>query len=353
MITKNIEQVLFLFNVNLCIELELLGRAFLDILCMPEVKEREIFLASFLSFLMCRQNKDEIKKCISVIIEFEQITFIPHHLEQQVMGLCGSGKKGVKTINISTPSAIIASSCGAKIVKPGSQSTSSRTGSADFFSILGIKKIPDIYVEDMLKECSFAFINIENKLAKFDSVYGHRFYVPTVLGFVLSAISIPIICDKIVYGLSHPQQKLSYDLLREICLTEPTVVSTKIQEGLFIDEVVCGDVFITNNKGQLLIRPQNFINNWACCTMSDFKERMTLEENVLTAVQAIKGKGLKSIQDLYALNSAIYLKEMGLVSSLEEGVIISNDAIQSGHAYDHFRRIVKLLNGNIQKIERM
>lgn len=352
MITKSIEQVLFLFNDNLHIELELLGRAFLDILSMPEIKERDIFLASFLSFLMYRQNKDEIKECISIIIKFEQITFVPHHLKQKVMGLCGSGKKGIKTINISTPSAIIASSCGVNIIKPGSQSTSSRTGSADFFTILGVKNIPNITIEDMLKEFSFAFISIENTLAKFDSVYGHRFYVPTVLGFALAAISIPIICDKIVYGLSHSQQKLSYDLLKEICLTDPTILSTKVKNGIFVDEAAYGEILITNNKGQSSINPQDFINNWSSYSINDFQEKMTSEENVLTAIRAIKGKGVKPIQDLYALNSAIYLKEMDIVSSLKEGFRISLDAIQSGHAYDHLRKIVKLFGGNLIEIER-
>lgn len=353
MITKNIEKALLLFNVNLPINFELLENAFYDIITMPEVKERDIFLASFLSFLMDRQNKEEIKSCISAICKLENLDMPIHLQTKNVMALCGSGKKGIKTINISTPSAIIASSLGTNIIKPGSKSTSSRTGSADFFSVIGVQSLPNVNIDDMLKEVSFSFISIEDSLKTFDKVYGHRFYIPTVLGFVLSALSLPVQCDKIIYGLAHPNQDLSYNLIQDICKTPPVIVTTTIQDSIYLDEIAYGQIVIRNHLGQNIEDPSHFIPGWNNYSIQNLAEQSTSEDNVYIAVKALKGKAISAIEDIYSLNSALYLKEMGIVSSLEDGYQDSKKAIKSGHAYDHFRKVLKLLGGNLSQIERI
>src|SRR5207245_4228087 len=48
-----------------------------------------------------------------------------------IVGCAGSGKKGRKTINISTPSMIVAAAAGAKTLKTGSRALSSVSGSTD------------------------------------------------------------------------------------------------------------------------------------------------------------------------------------------------------------------------------
>lgn len=55
-----------------------------------------------------------------------------------LVGVASSGKKGIKTINITSTSCFVAASCGANIAKACSHSTSSKTGSSDFLDICGI-----------------------------------------------------------------------------------------------------------------------------------------------------------------------------------------------------------------------
>lgn len=353
MITKNIEKTLHLMNIGLPLDLDVLKSSFLEILRMPEIKERDIFLASFLSFLMLRQNKEEIKASINAVIEFEELSIVPHGIpDKKIMGLAGSGKKGIKTVNISTPSAIIATSCGANIVKPGSQSTSSMTGSADFFSFLGINLSANLSIKEMLDETGFAFISIENRLAKFDKVYGHRFYIPTVLGFVLATISIPVVCDQIIYGLAYPNQNLSFDLINELKLGKPTIVSTKVQDGVYVDEIAYGNILIKNHNGQHKISPCDFIQNWGSYSIVDFQEKSTLADNVLSSVRALKGEN-GPLQDLYSLNSGLYLYEIGIADSLENGYKMSLDSLKNGKTYQHFRNVLNMLGGNVERLDRI
>lgn len=51
---------------------------------------------------------------------------------EKLIGVASSGKKGIKTINITSTACFVAAACGANIVKACSHSTSSKTGSSDF-----------------------------------------------------------------------------------------------------------------------------------------------------------------------------------------------------------------------------
>ncbi len=72
---------------------------------------------------------------------------------------CGTGGDGSGSVNISTGVALLAAACGAKVVKHGNRSVSSRSGSADVLAALGLPMpAPVEAVGRMLAEVGFTFL---------------------------------------------------------------------------------------------------------------------------------------------------------------------------------------------------
>ena len=78
----------------------------------------------------------EIAAAAKVMRELSTTVEIPQDIH--LVDTCGTGGDGAHTFNISTASAIVAASAGAKIAKHGGRSVSSTCGSADVLEQLGV-----------------------------------------------------------------------------------------------------------------------------------------------------------------------------------------------------------------------
>ena len=90
------------------------------------------------AFLVLMRAKGETVEELQGIIEAMRAKMVQIQVSSPVLDIVGTGGDGAHTLNISTASAILAASCGAKIGKHGNRSVSSLCGSADVLESLGI-----------------------------------------------------------------------------------------------------------------------------------------------------------------------------------------------------------------------
>lgn len=91
--------------------------------------------AAFLTLLRSKpETAEELYGFVSALKQQMQRISVP----SPVLDIVGTGGDGANTVNISTGSAILAASCGVKIVKHGNRAVSSLAGSADVLEALGI-----------------------------------------------------------------------------------------------------------------------------------------------------------------------------------------------------------------------
>ena len=82
----------------------------------------------------------------------------PIHVEGRLLDVVGTGGDRSMSVNISTMAAIVAAGAGARVVKHGNRSASSKSGSADVLEALGIRlDLPPDRVAALATEVGITF----------------------------------------------------------------------------------------------------------------------------------------------------------------------------------------------------
>ncbi len=277
-----------------------------------------------------------------------------------LVGVASSGKKGIKTINITSTACFVAAACGAHIAKACSHSTSSKTGSSDFLDICEINiKLPFDKKVEILNKFNISFFSIEDTTPKFADVYGGIFYAPHAMSFALAGLSFPIEIDSLAYGLSHPNVRLSAEVLKKFGINNALVYSLTYDGIHYLDELVpIGHVNFTRikngnvekNISENIQESMNISNNF---NMKDIIEKKNRVDNVVSAIEILQGNGNEGQINAICLNAAIFLLLAKKVQCLEDGYVKAKNVIKEGKAWKLFLDVVDAYGGNRKKIYKL
>lgn len=264
--------------------------------------------------------------------------------DEEVLEIVGTGGDGSNTFNISTTSSIVISAAGVPVAKHGNRSASSKCGAADVLEALGV----NIYIEPekslkILKEINLCFLFAQNYHLAMKFVAGVRkeLSIRTIFN-ILGPLTNPAGATMQVLGVyDESLVKPLCEVLKNIGVK--SALSVYGQDGL--DEISVSDKtsVCELRDGRLKcyeIAPEDF--GMGRCSKEDIVGGNPRENAEITLSILNGQKGPK--RNAVVLNSAAALYVAGKADSIEDGVRLASEIIDSGRAKKQLEKFIEYTN---------
>ena len=257
-----------------------------------------------------------------------------------VVDTCGTGGDGANTFNISTTAAFVVAGAGITVAKHGNRSVSSRSGSADVLSALGVKiELERERVADCIDEVGIGFLFAPHyhSAMKHCAVPRQEMGIRTILN-VLGPLTNPAGATHQVLGVYEAQKtEILGRVLMELGSQHCFVIHG--MDGL--DEMTLSDrTKVSEGKGGVVssyfIAPEEF-DLWRV-PRKEFAGGSP-EDNARIVKEILQGrKGSK--RDIVCLNAAPAMVAGQKAKTLKEGFRMAQQTIDSGAAAEKLDRLV-------------
>tara|TARA_B100001750_G_C15500602_1_gene596925 strand:+ start:457 stop:1470 length:1014 start_codon:yes stop_codon:yes gene_type:complete len=263
-----------------------------------------------------------------------------------IVDTCGTGGDGKNTFNISTAAAFVAAAGGAFIAKHGGRASSSRAGSADVLTALGvnIETSPET-ISACIDEIGigFMFAPLLHSAMRFASGPRREIGIRTVLN-LLGPLTNPAGTTAQVMGVySSGIVQTAAHVLKNLGTERAFVVHSN--DGL--DEIT------TTSTTQVAEVKDNKVMNYELAPENLGLPRASIED-LKGGEAADNAKIIRSIlsgaqgprRDIVLLNSAAALIAAGMASDFEEGITLAAKAIDSGAAQEKLVALIRMTNAS-------
>ncbi len=257
---------------------------------------------------------------------------------------CGTGGDGAQTFNISTAAAFVAAGAGIPIVKHGNRAVSSRCGSADVLSALGVTIAVEPAVQaQIVQEIGIAFLFAPNHHPAMRHVMATR----QDLGYrtvfnLLGPLANPAGAEAQVLGVYAKNLTGTVaEVLRILGISRAMVV-----HGDGLDEITtAGETFVTelakNQIQEYTISPEMF--GLARAAPADLLGGDP-EENARILCEILTGKK-GAARDIVLMNAGAAIYVGGRALNLAEGVRLAAASIDTGHAQEKLDALIRATGG--------
>lgn len=264
---------------------------------------------------------------------------------QVFIDTAGSGSSGVKTFNVSTAAAFVIAGAGLPVAKHGSRAATSRSGSADVLTKLGVKVDAPAYVsEKSLNELGICFMFAPLYHGATARVAGVRRELGVHTTFnLLGPLTNPAGAPRQIIGVWHPA--LVEPLARTLAAlgTERAWV-VHGSDGL--DEVTLNGKTIVaetlNGKVRKFeIAPEDF--GLAPAELESIRDN-DAESGAAVIRSIFSGKRRDEARDLVVINAAAALAIGGAATDLKEATGLAQESIDSGAAQSKLEGLIRATN---------
>src|SRR5581483_1978721 len=269
-----------------------------------------------------------------------------HAQSQNIVDTCGTGGDSIKTFNISTAAAIIASAAGVTIAKHGNRAVTSKCGSADVLEALGVRlsQSPE-QAAAMLDKIGIAFLFAPG----YHPAMKHAAAPRKELGFrtvfnLVGPLTNPAGAKRQLVGVNSLQhvRKIARTLKR--LRAERAVVAHGLIGLDEISPIGATKIAVVDggNIQELEIHAVQF--NIAEPTLEEIAAGETVEQNARKLLRSIsEPESPEARAAIPSASAAIWLS--GQAATVFEGAEAAKNAIASGKAKRQLERLIEMSGG--------
>lgn len=267
-------------------------------------------------------------------------------MARDVIDTCGTGGDTSGTFNISTVTAFVAAGAGAVVAKHGNRSISSQCGSADVLEAMGVNlDVDPEIVEEAIAEIGIGFLFAP----KFHGAMKYAAKARKQVGLrsifnMLGPLTNPAAANRQLVGVFAPElTEMFAKALQRLGTKRALVVHG--HDGL--DEIsVCAPTRVCElNQGQIStydISPETYFGRMAApeeIAGGDPGQNAEITKSILSGEKSAR-------RDIVVLNAAAALVAAGRAESVENGVTLAENAIDSGAAMDKLNALIEFTTEN-------
>ncbi len=301
---------------------------------MEEIMSGNASQAQMSAFLTGLRMKGETIEEITALAKGMRAKGMKVNTDGDVFEIVGTGGDEVGTFNISTTSAFVIASAGVPVAKHGNRSVSSKSGAADVLEHLGVNlNLDAAQNEEVLKKVGicFLFAQVYHSSMKYVGPVRKEIGIRTVFN-ILGPLTNPAAANLQLLGvydekLAKPLAQVLSNLgvvrgasvygngLDEISLAGPSKVY-EIDHGTITDYEISPDQF-----------------GFKTCDLKDLIGG-TPEENAQITRDILSGKETGPKRQVVQMNAGMSLYLAGKADSIEAGVKLAGELIDSGKALE-------------------
>jgi len=286
------------------------------------------------------ETADEIRGFATAMRELALKPFIPDGTP--TVDSVGTGGDGSGSFNLSTGTGLLSAACGARVVKHGNRSISSRSGSADMLQCLGLPvPLDEQGVSNALSALNFTFLFAPAFHPAMKAIMPVRnaLGVRTVFN-LLGPLTNPAAPPFQLIGAFSPQAaKLMADALSGMSIERAFVVHGEPgwDEATPAGEFLLYDVR-PGSVTELQRTPEDY--DLARCKPEDLAGG-DAQYNASELARVFCGDDQGAHRDALLMGTSLVLEVMGTVANAKDGVAMAAETIDSGRANDFLDRFRK------------
>ncbi len=307
----------------------------------------EASMAQVGGFLMALRVRGETVDEIAGAVSIMRQKMVPVDAPADAIDIVGTGGDGTNTYNISTLAAIIVAGAGVPVAKHGNRALSSKSGTADALSQLGVK----LDIEpDLIGRCireagiGFMFAQLHHPAMRHVGPARVELGARTIFNIV-GPLSSPARVKKQLFGVYSPEWLVpGAEALRDLGLTSAWVV-----HGSGLDEIT------TTGPSLVAALKDGEITTFEL-TPSDFGVETVTLDAIRGGDGAVNAAALRDVlggaktpyRDVALCNAAASLIVAGKAKDVTEGMHLASQSLDGGGAARALETLIAISNSATQ-----